>query len=645
MAPRLITPLLESFDSVVTLPGSKSISNRALLVAGLAEGTSILHGLLDAQDTRAMAGAVEAFGAVVDTDWESDVTRITGLGAAPISGPLRLDARQSGTTGRFLLAAAATGRGEIVIDGDAQLRARPMIDLLDALAALGVSSESLDRPAGLPQRIAATGLKGGVIELPGNVSSQFASALLLAAPLANEPISLRLTGEVVSSPYLAMTVEVMRAFGASVEVRSDREFVVATGGYCATEFLVEPDASTASYMMAAAAISASKVRIDGLTNTSVQGDVEFAEVLGRMGALIEYPNGAIEVTGPSRLVGVDVDLRDFSDTVPTLAVVAAFASSTTTIRGVGFIRGKESDRIVATVTELRRAGIAATGMADGLIIEPSNPQPAEIQTYDDHRIAMAFSVLGLRVPGIRIANPECVAKTFPDFFDSFDALSLDRDPLVVVIDGPAGAGKSTVSKAIATRLGIEVLDTGAMYRAVAHAALSRGIDMADAVALQELTAKLSIEVDGPEVRIDGVDASNVIRTAAVSQAVSVVAANPGVREVLVREQRAWMLGKGGGVAEGRDMGTVVFPNATLKIYMTAAIEERAKRRAAESADFDYASALADLERRDAVDSSREHAPLTAASNAVAIDTTALSVDAIVDEVVALLSAKTRPAEL
>ncbi len=591
-----------------------------------------------------MAGAVAAFGATIDPDWESCSLRVTGLGGRKITGPLRLNAAQSGTTGRFLLAAAATGQGEIVIDGAEQLRGRPMTHLLDALVGLGVTVESLEEPGRLPQRVLATGIDGGVIELPGNVSSQFASALLLAAPLGRKALSMTLSGEIVSSPYLEMTVEVMRAFGAEVKSLPGNGFVVAPSGYQAADFLIEPDASAATYMMAAAAISASTVRIDGLSSSSVQGDVEFAEFLARMGATVRYRSDAIEVTGPSELLGVDVDLRDISDTVPTLAVVAAFASTPTIIRGVGFIREKESDRIAATVTELRRTGVAATETPDGLRIEPSGPQPAEIQTYDDHRIAMAFSILGLRVPGTRIADPSCVRKTFPGFYSSLEALTPNSDPLVVVIDGPAGAGKSTVSKAIARRLGLEVLDTGAMYRAVAHSALTRGIDLSDSAAVRKLSSDMRIEVNGSQVQIDGVDVSDVIRTAAVSQAVSVVAANPGVRAVLVREQRAWMIGQGGGVAEGRDMGTVVFPDATLKIYMTASIEERAKRRAEESVDLGYEAALADLQRRDSVDSSREHAPLAIADNAVVIDTTALSVQEIVAEVAAMLCAKTRPAK-
>ncbi len=638
--PRVIRPVTSPFDATAQIPGSKSLSNRALLLAGLAEGTSVLRGVLDADDTRAMAGAIESFGATVDADWETGTISITGIGGAP-SGPLSLDANQSGVTGRFLLAAAAVGSGAIEVTGDEQLRARPMTDLTGALTALGARLET-SATGGLPVTFASAGLTGGPVQLPGDVSSQFASALLLAGPLTAEGIDVQLEGEVVSTPYLDMTVEVMARFGVEVDAFGAARYGVPPGGYTACELTIEPDASAASYFLAAAAVTASTVRIEGLSTTSVQGDVEFAEVMAQMGATVRHRDNAIELVGPNQLVGVDIDMRDFSDTVPTLAAVAAFASTPTTIRGVGFIRHKESDRLAAMVTELGRVGVRAEETPDGMIIHPSVPQPSVVQTYDDHRIAMSMSVLGLRNPGTRIADPGCVAKTFPRFYEALEALHPDREPLVVVIDGPAGAGKSTVAKAIAERLGLLVLDTGAMYRSVAHSALTRGIDLKDWDAVGDLAAQLRIEVDAGQVLIDGVDATQVIRTAEVSQAVSVVAAQPRVRELLKHQFRSWMVAQGGGVAEGRDMGTVVFPEATLKIFMTADIEERAKRRAAESPDFSYESALADLGRRDEVDSSRAHDPLTEAEDAVTIDSTALSVEQIVDEVIELLADLVRP---
>lgn len=642
LRPRLIRPVTSPFTTSARVPGSKSITNRALLIAGLAAGTSTLTGVLDADDTRAMAGAIASFGAEVEASWHTGTVRVRGIGESPIKGPLTLQANQSGTTGRFLLAVAATGTGAITVDGDEQLRTRPINDLTDALVSLGVRVEVPSPTRSLPAVVHAQELPGGEVALPGDISSQFASALLMAAPRMAQGLSVQLTGELVSTPYLDMTVEVMRAFGAEVTAFGETGFVVAPGRYEACDYAIEPDASAASYILAAAAITGSSVRLDGLSSESMQGDIEFAEVLAQMGSTIRHHADSIELTGPSQLIGVDADLRDFSDTVPTLAAVAAFASTPTTIRGVGFIRNKESDRIAATVTELNRVGIDAAETDDGMVIQPGPLQPAVVQTYDDHRIAMAFSVLGLRNPGTRIADPQCVAKTFPDFYQVLDGLHPDRQPLVIVIDGPAGAGKSTVAKAIAARLGLLVLDTGAMYRAVAHSAITRGIDLSDWDAVGDLTKVLRIELDGSTVLIDGSDATSVIRTAEVSQAVSIVAANPRVRAVLKNQQRSWMVAQDGGVAEGRDMGTVVFPNATLKIFMTAAIEERAKRRAAESIDFDYDAAVADLQRRDEVDSSRAADPLAEADDAVVIDSTHQSVEQIVDQVVELLGDLVRP---
>ena len=640
--PRLIRPVTSPFDATARVPGSKSITNRALLVAGLASGTSTLSGVLDADDTRAMAGAITSLGAVVEADWPAGIVSVTGIGDSELAGPLTLDANQSGTTGRFLLAIAATGTGAITISGDEQLAARPMGDLVDALSSLGARVETPGATTSLPAVVHADNLVGGQVSLPGDISSQFASALLMAAPRMKDGLSIELTGELVSTPYLDMTVGVMRAFGAEVTEVAGNGFVVAPGTYVACDYSIEPDASAASYILAAAAITGSTVRLEGLCSESMQGDIEFAEVLSQMGATIRHEADALVLSGPSKLMGVDADLRDFSDTVPTLAAVAAYASTPTTIRGVGFIRNKESDRIAATVNELRRVGIDATETDDGMRITPGPLQPAVVQTYDDHRIAMAFSVLGLRNPGTRIADAGCVAKTFPNFYEVLDGLHPDREPLVVVIDGPAGAGKSTVAKAIADRLGLLVLDTGAMYRAVAHAAIARGVDLSDWDAVGDLTKVLRIELDGSQVLIDGADVTSVIRTAEVTKAVSIVAANPRVRAVLKNQQRSWMIAQDGGVAEGRDMGTVVFPNATLKIFMTAAIEVRAERRAAESIEFDYDAAVADLQRRDEVDSSRAADPLAEASDAVLIDSTDQTVDEIVDRVVELLGDLVRP---
>lgn len=629
-------------DAEIVVPGSKSITNRALLAAALASGTSRLTGLLDSADTRAMIGAVRALGASVELEADATVATVTGVAGVPAPGPVEVFVDQSGTVSRFVTPAVALGRGTYTVDGHHQMRARPMADLFEALGSLGVHLEPGGERGRLPVAVEATGLAGGSVRLPGHVSSQFVSGLLLAAPCASGELEIELTTAPVSVPYLQMTVAVQEAFGATVEVSPDwRHFSVRPGGYRCTVYAVEPDASSASYFFAAAAMSGGRVRVPGLHRASLQGDVAFVEVLEAMGAEVRWEADAIEVRGGAPLSGGRFDLSDFSDTVPTLAVVAAAAEGTTHIDGVGFIRAKESDRIGATVTELGRCGVPADELDDGILVhgDPDRPVPAEptlVHCYDDHRIAMAFTVLGLRTGAVMLDQPECVAKTFPGFFDVVEQL---RDPghgvTVVAIDGPAGSGKSTIGRALAGRMGLDYLDTGAMFRAVAHAALVHGVDPSDTAAVAELARRSTIEVGDDTVSVDGSDATAAVRSPEVTAVVSAVAANPFVREQLRDAQRAWARARGGGVIEGRDIGTVVFPSALLKIYLTASPTERARRRA-EQAGLDERAVLSDIERRDGADSSRRHAPLAEATDAVVVDTTGLAVDEVVSRLVTMV---------
>ena len=349
------------------------------------------------------------------------VVTITGTGGRLPDGRVELDARESGTTSRFLLPTVAGGSGTYVVRGAAPLVARPMRDGVAVLESLGVQ---VDSDGHLP--ITVTGPIGtdAAVTVRGDVSSQFLSGLLLAAPTWPGGRTIRVEGDLVSRPYVEMTIAVMRAFGASVREAAAGEWVVEGGGYTAVDYAVEPDASAASYFFAAAAICGGKVRVDGLGESSLQGDIVFAKVLERMGASVDMGARSTVVEGSGGLTGGTFDLRDFSDTAPTLAVTAACASGTTEATGIGFIRGKETDRIAAIVTELRRVGVEAEETDDGFVVHPAPEQMhgALVQTYDDHRMAMSFAVLGLRVPGIEIADPGCVAKTFPHFFDVLDTL-------------------------------------------------------------------------------------------------------------------------------------------------------------------------------------------------------------------------------
>lgn len=421
---RAVAPLDGPVDAVVTLPGSKSLTNRALICAAGAPGTSRLSGALFADDTWAMVGCLRALGARIDCHEAAAEMVVHGGPLAP-GVPVALDARQSGTTGRFVLPLAALGAAPVRVDGDAQLRARPFGPLLDALRALGVGVEEEGGAGALPVTVRGP-LLGGTVALSGDVSSQFLSALLLAGPLTARGIAVQLTSPLVSGSYVALTAAVMAAFRtpAPPAAAPDRDgvLVAGPGGYRPTDYRIEPDASAASYFFAAAAITGGRVVVEGLGSGSLQGDLAFVDLLEQMGATVERTPDAISVQG-GPLRGITANLADCSDTAPTLAVVAAFAEGPSRLTGIGFIRAKESDRIAAPVAELRRVGIAAEEEPDGMRITPGPLHGARLRTYGDHRLAMSLALLGLRQAGIEIEDPGCVAKTFPDYFARLEALA------------------------------------------------------------------------------------------------------------------------------------------------------------------------------------------------------------------------------
>lgn len=440
-----IEPLDGPLDAEVTVPGSKSVTNRALVCAALADGASTLTGALQADDTEAMVGALRALDVEVEADWPSATVVVHGRGGALGGGERTVDARMSGTTARFLAPVLGSGEGRYTLTGHPQLVARPMGTAIDLLRELGVDVTERGAPGHLPIEIAgagAGGLRGGGVTVPGEVSSQFLSGVLLAAPMLADGLTVEVAGGLVSRPYVELTRTVMASFGAVVRDHHGLDFtaeghattaaprwtgvVVDPTGYRPATFAVEPDASAASYFFAAAAICGGSVRVPGLGIGTVQGDLRFVEVLEAMGCTVVTDDEGTTVSRGDdiELVGGEFDLADFSDTAPTLAVVAAFASTPTRVTGIGFIRRKETDRIAAVVTELRRCGVDAEEEADGFVVRPSaaGPRPARIETYDDHRMAMAFSVLGLKVPGTVILDPGCVAKTFPNFFERLDRL-------------------------------------------------------------------------------------------------------------------------------------------------------------------------------------------------------------------------------
>lgn len=392
----------------VTVPGSKSLTNRALVCTALADGTSTITGALVADDTAAMSDCLRALGAEVR--WDGTTVTVTGTGGRITVGEAKLDARLSGTTSRFVLPLLALGSGRCTLDGGEPLRRRPMGPSLDALRDLGASVEEQGEPGHLPVVVQGP-VRGGEAAVRADLSSQFVSGLLLAGPAMPEGLQLTLSSSLVAAPFVAMTVEVMKAFGADVD-----DLAVRASAYEARDFAVEPDASAASYFLGAAAMLGEQVTVEGLGAGSLQGDVGFARVLERMGAAVEIGD-ALTVAG-GELRGIDVDLGDMPDMAQTFAVVAACADGPSRVRGVEVIRGHETDRITAVVNELRRVGVGAEETDDGFVIEPAPLRPATVETYDDHRMAMSFALLTLREPGIEIADPGVVAKTFPGFWDA-----------------------------------------------------------------------------------------------------------------------------------------------------------------------------------------------------------------------------------
>lgn len=440
-----VPPLGHRVDAVVRPPGSKSITNRALMIAALASGTSALHGVLESDDTAAMAECIAALGADVGLDPSSGLATVQGVNGrtagaddlgADGSSPVELPARLSGTTARFVLAACALGPGPYVVHGLEPLRARPMGGSITALRQLGATVVATD--GGLPAEVAGGPVRGGAVTISGDASSQFVSGLAMAGACMPDGLTLTVPGDLVSLPYVTMTMAVMEAFGASAVMEAISDDVppsdggvvggwslrVAPGGYRACRFDIESDASAASYFLAAAAVCGGTVRVEGVGRDSLQGDIRFASVLESMGAIVRWGSDWVELTGPDSggLRGVTVDMGEISDTAPTMAAVAIFADGPTEVTGVGFIRHKETDRIAAVVTELHRMGIAATETPDGFIVQPGIPSPSAVRTYDDHRMAMAFSVVGLAADGIQIVDPECVNKTYPGFFRDLDGL-------------------------------------------------------------------------------------------------------------------------------------------------------------------------------------------------------------------------------
>ena len=407
----------QPLKAVISVPGSKSIANRALMCAGLAEGATTLSNLASGDDTAAMIDCLRALH--IDITVEGTTATIMGSAGHP-NGGAELNARLAGTTSRFMTALAALSVVPSLITGDAPLRHRPMKPLHDALTQLGAQVKSVDQPGHLPVWVSADALDGGTVSIPGDISSQYVSALMMIGPYLPDGIRLQLTSPLVSRPYVAITASVMSSFGATGIAIGDHTIGVEPCPYVATSYAIEADASSASYPLAAAAIAGGSVKVLGVGQPALQGDAAFIEVLEAMGCQTQATDSSLEVTSTEQLHGIEIDMADMSDLVPTLAVVAVFADSPTRITGVGFIRHKESDRIGDLVNGLKKIGCDAVEEEDGILIRPVNFDQlhgAELSTHDDHRLAMAWSLLALRISGISIEEPEVVSKSWPEWWD------------------------------------------------------------------------------------------------------------------------------------------------------------------------------------------------------------------------------------
>lgn len=421
-----ITPVVRPIQGRVRVPGSKSITNRAVICAALARGTSQLTGVLDSDDTRTMVNGLKHLGFYIDTDWGNQTLSINGSGGVIPESRASIDCQASGTTMRFLTSLVCLGKGHYVLDGTPRMRQRPIGDLLSSLRTLGVEANAESEGNYPPVTIRSTGVHNNHVSIQSTTSSQFASGLALAAPCMPKGLSLELTGTLVSTPYLDMTRTIIESFGGTCDLLDDRRWHIPPSGYVSQNYEIEPDASAASYFAAAAAITHGTVTLEGLNRESMQGDIEFCAALEEMGCTVRWSssNGScpsVTIQG-NDLTGIDIDMNAISDTVMTLAAVALFAKGPTVIRNVAHIRDKETDRISDLTRELQRLGAIVDERPDGLTIHPAPLRPARIQTYDDHRMAMSLSLVGLRSKGVCITDPACVRKTFPNYWNKLEDL-------------------------------------------------------------------------------------------------------------------------------------------------------------------------------------------------------------------------------
>ena len=665
--PHLDLPPLRGASGTVHLPGSKSISNRVLLLAGLAAGRTAVHDLLESDDTRVMLAALAALGCGLQRD--GSVLHVTGLGGRLAVHQAALFLGNAGTAMRPLAAVlavlAATQGGRFELSGVQRMHERPIGDLVHALRPLGCTVEELGQRGYPPLRV--SGVVGGVlstdrpIRVRGDVSSQFLTALLLALPLArvDAPMVIEVDGELISRPYIEITLNLLDRFGVSVQREGWQRFTIAQGSRYATpgSIHIEADASSASYFVAAGALAAhggAPLRIVGVGLDSIQGDIRFVDAAQAMGAQVKGGAGWLEVhRGRWPLAGIALDCTAIPDAAMTLAVMALYADSPTRLTGIASWRVKETDRLAAMATELRKVGAAVVEGADFIeVTPPSTWQAATIDTYDDHRMAMCLSLAafnplagrkdadGAGLP-LRINDPQCVAKTFPDYFETlFGVVSTHAEDVpVIAIDGPTASGKGTLAAAVASALGWELLDSGALYRAAGLAAQWDEVAPDDEAAVARLAAMLDLRFgagpDSGRTWLRGREVTDELRLESTGLLASRVSALPAVRLALQALQLAFRRAPGL-VADGRDMGSTIFPDAALKVFLTASAAERAARRHKQLISKGIKTSIMTLrvalEQRDASDTHRSVSPLKATPDAQLLDNSHLTIEESVAQV-------------
>ncbi len=634
-------PPMLSAQGVIRLPGSKSISNRVLLLAALAEGETEVRDLLESDDTARMLDALQILGVGI-TSLGANCLRVRGVaGAFPVK-EADLFLGNAGTAFRSLTAVLALAGGCYTLTGVPRMHERPIGDLVSALRELGADIACVGEEGFPPLAIRpATIRAGGVVHVRGDVSSQFLTGLLMALPLSGVETVVEVVGELISRPYIEITLAIMARFGVDVARDGWQRFVVPAGATYRSPgvVFVEGDASSASYFLALGAIGGGPLRVEGVGQDSIQGDVRFADALAQMGARIEMGPNWIEASSPATgtLRGIELDCNHIPDAAMTLATTALFAEGPTRLTNIASWRVKETDRIAAMAAELRKLGAEVEEGADFLRVTPPLHSGrlvpvGGIDTYDDHRMAMSFSLAAFANP-LRINDPGCVAKTFPDYFDCFR--SVTKPVPVIAIDGPSASGKGTIAARVAAELGWHYLDSGALYRLTALAAQRAGVSWTDEARVAAIAMSLEVVFAENSIRLSGDEVSEAIRQEEISSAASQVAALPAVRTALLLRQRMFRQAPGL-VADGRDMASVVFPDAQTKVFLTASAEVRAQRRYKQLIEKGIAASilplLQDLRERDERDSRRSVAPLKQSEGAELLDTTCLTIAQTVAQV-------------